>query len=675
MRQNIKLTVLIFQPARAAFSFGLSLVLFTTLLLTLLFIMQIGNAQAAAPAESSAATGRSAPAAMAATRQITPALAITYTVSADVDACGDASSLTAPLGAAIHHCVFVQNTGNLTLTRHTLSIPALEVNQAFDFTLPPNASLLIGNALETTAGVSATLGTYTLNNNLLSEATFTSDTEDAQSVTASATAEVTTDGDASVLLYKRAGNTPDVCGTIGGVSPGTEIYYCFVIYNIGSQTLQEHAIVDNQLGFTKDFSFPIAPGERFTFTNQILADQFGIADALGPVVVTQSITNVLNYTGQTLEGFTVMGTAEAAIDLIPVQNTPPTITPTPTPTNTSPPAPTATNTHVPGSRDPTPFPTFTPAPTASPTPVPVSPTPMPVSPLPTPTATATTRLVLAVDTPTPAITIVPPEVLAANATATALSIQATTVAAQPAQQLAANPVNNSPLPTPTETPLPVPVEPTATETATSTPTATPTATPTDVLAAVAALQTPIDPLRPVETAPPAPPPDAMLIMARAIDMGILAAGGIWFACGSLLFFGVAGLVAGLYFRQQERSRFQLVRADSEQRAIARLFGYNTTDSALQSSAVDQEDDNAFDTDWGIDDEANPTPIVQEGNEETRISNMDVMDLYVPPGYDLDIIEPPPGATEDTPVTRRSASKNRRTTGKSLDDDNWPASLP
>lgn len=674
MRHNIQMTDPIPQPSGGSRRIWLSLGLFISFALPLLLVMQLGRPAAAMSAEL-VSRGRHAPAvSIVAARQITPALTITYTLSADVDICGVESTLTAPLSAAIHHCLFVKNTGAVTFTQHTLSVPALGINQPFNFTLPPNASMTIGNSAVSTSGISATMGVFNVTDNLLSEATLSSTTADAQSVTASASAAITTEGDASVLLYKRAGNTPDVCGTIGAVIANTDVYYCFVIYNIGNQTLNVHDINDDLVDFTETLEFPIAPGQRYTLTQQILADQFGLPGELGPHNIASATTNVMNYKGKTLEGFTVIGTAEATIDLIAPLNTPPTATPIPTATNTSPPPPTATNTRVPGSRDPTPFPTFTPGPTLSPTPVPLSPTPTPVSPLPTPTATATTRLVLAVDTPTPAVTVVPPQVLAANATATAQSIQATNVAAQPAQQVAANPADAAAA-IPTETPSPQPVEPTATATLTATPTQTPTATPTDVLAAIALLQTPMDAQRPIETAPPAPTPDAMLIMARAVDMGILAASGIWFACGSLLFFGMAGLVAGLYFRQQERSRFALVRADPEQRAIARLFGYtaHAPETGLQRSAADVADYHDFDTGNA----ANPAlaPAVQEGNDETRFDNVDVMDLYVPPGYDLDIIETPPNVRQDAAPVRRPPISNRRSSGKPSDDTNWPASLP
>lgn len=614
-------------------------------LATFLVTLQAGDSVSVrAVAKGNFAEIRGADLAVAAARQITPALAITYTVGADVDFCAAESSVTAPLGSSVHHCLFVQNTGEVTLTNHRLSVPALNIEQTFEYMLPPNASMTIGRDSITTQGVDAALGLFDIASNLTSDLTFSSTTMDEQNVQETTTATVSVVGDASVLLFKRAGNAPDVCGTTTAVSQNTEVYFCFVIYNIGDQTLQQHYVDDPLIDFVDDFDYDIAPGQRLTLTAQLVEEQFGLVGVLGPVLVTGTLTNIMDYRGVTSEGFSVIGSAEHTIELLPALNQPPTVTPTPTPSNTFTPVPTPTHTRS-TSTDPTPFPTFTPAPTLSPTSVPLPPTVTPVSPLPTPTATPTTRLVLAVDTPTPAVPSVPPEVLAANATATAQSLQATSVAAQPAQELALNPAANSPLPTPTVTLTLAPVEPTATETPSPTATETPSPTPTDVLAAVALLQTPLDPLRPIETAPPAPTPDTMLFLAQAVDMGIIAVGGIWFACGSLFFFGVAGLVAGLYFRQQERSRFQLVRANAEQRTAARL-----TPRAASPSA--------------------PPARVESAVE---FDNGDTVEVYVPPGYDLDIIEPARGSAEG-PLSARHAPTQRRTDGDA-NDDNWPASLP
>jgi hypothetical protein len=56
-------------------------------------------------------------------------------------------------------------------------------------------------------------------------------------------------------------------------------------------------------------------------------------------------------------------------------------------------------------------------------------------------------------------------------------------------------------------------------------------------------------------------PDTLLMLATLFDAGMAAAGWIWFLLGSLVFFGAAGVMAGLFFRQQEGRRFDLVEDD------------------------------------------------------------------------------------------------------------------
>ena len=64
--------------------------------------------------------------------------------------------------------------------------------------------------------------------------------------------------------------------------------------------------------------------------------------------------------------------------------------------------------------------------------------------------------------------------------------------------------------------------------------------------------------RPIEPPTPTPTPDTVMLVANIIDSTIAAIGWIWFMFGSLIFFIVAGVLAGLSFRQREQERFDLV---------------------------------------------------------------------------------------------------------------------
>ncbi len=130
----------------------------------------------------------------------------------------------------------------------------------------------------------------------------------------------------------------------------------------------------------------------------------------------------------------------------------------------------------------------------------------------------------------------------------------------------------SPTPSPTSSPSPTPAPPTATPTGTaaSMPTATPepqepsafstlapgeapTETSTPTATPLAAVPIP-PPDRPVTLPSPTPPPDPLLFAARVVDSAVNAALWIWFVCGSLALFVVAGIVVGLGLGQRRHRR-------------------------------------------------------------------------------------------------------------------------
>ncbi|RIK37253.1 MAG: hypothetical protein DCC57_21795 [Chloroflexi bacterium] len=73
--------------------------------------------------------------------------------------------------------------------------------------------------------------------------------------------------------------------------------------------------------------------------------------------------------------------------------------------------------------------------------------------------------------------------------------------------------------------------------------------------------------RPVVPPTATPTPDYVMFAATMLDSFLLTAGWIWFLAGSLIFFVAAGVVAGLFFRQQERRRFDLIAGDLEDGAL------------------------------------------------------------------------------------------------------------
>lgn len=151
----------------------------------------------------------------------------------------------------------------------------------------------------------------------------------------------------------------------------------------------------------------------------------------------------------------------------------------------------------------------------------------------------------------------------------------------------AEPVAETPTPPlaepPTETPTPAPEEGEA-------PTPEPSASPqetapeeqaTEAVEIETAPETATPTPRPIEFPSPTPTPNILMLMDRGLTGMLGAAAWIWFVCGSLLFFVVAGTVAGLGFYRRERNRYQLYELAPDEETPA------------QQQAQTKEDDDAW----------------------------------------------------------------------------------
>ncbi len=117
----------------------------------------------------------------------------------------------------------------------------------------------------------------------------------------------------------------------------------------------------------------------------------------------------------------------------------------------------------------------------------------------------------------------------------------------------------------TETPIIFPVEPSAFDTPTpegglpvDENNNLPLETPTPLL-----ILPPID--RPIVLVEPTTSPEFADLLGVILHSAAAATAWIWFACGSLIFFIVAGIVAGLYLSQQHRNRYQIYTVVPEDR--------------------------------------------------------------------------------------------------------------
>lgn len=109
-----------------------------------------------------------------------PAIVLTKTVGTDSGSCATSSTISAPYGSTVYYCYTVTNTGNVTLTDHTVTDDVLGtvLGPDFSYNLVPGASAFIT--------ASYVLMTETITNNALWEA-YVIDTGIIATATASAT--------------------------------------------------------------------------------------------------------------------------------------------------------------------------------------------------------------------------------------------------------------------------------------------------------------------------------------------------------------------------------------------------------------------------------------------------------------------------------------------------------
>lgn len=566
-------------------------------------------------------------------RIATPGLAVSKRVTGraigvTAQDCGGASTITVPEGVEIQHCIVITNTGgNTDIITVTIDAPSLGI-EAFSISrrIVPGSEYAFTAQEAIANGIGSPFISQQVNESFTTVITVTAFTEEGFPLIESAASSVSVSGKLDVSIAKRANSRPDTCtDSLFAVSANTRVYFCIYIENKGTFSLTSQQIEDSQLGINRVLPTDLVPGG-------IITQSLNFRDLNAPW------TNTVSYSGQIntdLGSYIISKSAVKFVGIVPTAGTPtntPTLTPIP-PTAT--PGATATEVRKPLNTS-TPFPTVTSTDTNTPVPNTVAPTSTPVSPLPTPTPTSTPVIVRAVESPptTPTFTSTPSPPPTVDTAATSAALNATVLAgtgtaqaAETAVQLAQNqtllPATEIPgdvsRQEEIDTPTSVAPSPTTipTETSTPTPTETPPipastssvalivssdivtsaeVTASDLVTQVSSISDPAMPA-PLDgdeslqvitnrATPNEPPPVVLLLIARIIDSTLAAAAWIWFLCGSMVFFVVSGLIAGLYFRRQEQQRFQLFETQSESSSEA---GLDTTDESLESKFTESAD--------------------------------------------------------------------------------------
>ena len=481
---------------------------------------------------------------------------ISKTAGTDAAGCAPAQRTAVHAGEDVHFCIVVANAGDMPLVTHTLADPMQELTATFAYTLAPSERLTITSDALAGLGIDGTLARRNVTATLINTVAYTGvtppDFADTGAATASTVATATVDlVQARVALTQTVGTDPAVCGANTSLElpdANTQFYHCAVLRNTGNIAIAQHRIAQPRVNIVTSFTRTLEPGAILSVTNALLAEM-GVPAVFGPYAIAgtggQFLNNTMDYTGlasailaRTGETrrytATTSAFAFAGIDA----------TPTPTPTYTNTPRPVDSR------------PTNTPWPTATATWTPAFPTPTPgladaQAPTNTPTPTRSYAISLLATPTSPFVSPLagPEQQVDAAATQDALA----TIAALDATAAA---IAVSPLDTPVPTP---------TETATIPPSDTPSPTPTAIASpepavVIVVTNTPdaAPTQRPIVSPTPTATPDYLLAAARTVDAIAMTGVWIWFMLGSLVFFIVAGVFAGLSFRHNDRQRFDLL---------------------------------------------------------------------------------------------------------------------
>lgn len=275
-----------------------------------------------------------------------PALTLSMGVGLDPQICHSETSVSVAQGTPVYLCYRITNNSGLTLDQHTLVDSELGVILAdFPYALAPASSVFV---------TAEYVATHSVAPQAVWEASVGSRAYQSAAFVAITVATP------ALTLRKSVGLDPMVCSGVDEVVAVRDalVYYCYEIRNNSALTLNNHTLVDSQLGpILSNFSYALAPG-AVAFITQEWA-------------VTGAMVNWATW--EASWGGQVFHAVDSATVIVPE-------TPTATPTATSTFTPTFTPT---ASFTPTPTPTATHSPTTTPTAT-ASDTPTPTF---TPTAT------------------------------------------------------------------------------------------------------------------------------------------------------------------------------------------------------------------------------------------------------------------------------------------------
>jgi uncharacterized repeat protein (TIGR01451 family) len=193
-----------------------------------------------------------------------PNVHVNKTVGLTEETCQITDVINVVPGTEVVYCYDLMNTGTYTMTTHDLVDDQIGVLlDDFIYELGPGESVLITQ--------SAVINEWVLNT-----AYYTATTEFGGFEASAHNAAIVNVVNPAIEFDKTVGLDPNTCATTDSVTvlPGTDVTYCYSVFNSGDITLTVHDLVDSELGALLDgFVYDLAPGASAYLTETATIDE------------------------------------------------------------------------------------------------------------------------------------------------------------------------------------------------------------------------------------------------------------------------------------------------------------------------------------------------------------------------------------------------------------------
>lgn len=220
-----------------------------------------------------------------------PAIDLEQFVSLSADSLSGSSEITVTSGSEVFFHYQVENTGNTTLTLHTL------LSDQFGVVIGPDYNYALEPGQIVTGSVN-TVASQALANTYL----WVARDGNFPAAADAATAQVNV-VNPSIVMTKTVGTEMGVCAETDSilVNAGATVYYCYQVKNTGDSPLPLHNLEDDQLGvILSGYPYDLQPGASFTLLT-------------GGTTVSQTVTNTAVWTAYDGEFISVNASDAATV--------------------------------------------------------------------------------------------------------------------------------------------------------------------------------------------------------------------------------------------------------------------------------------------------------------------------------------------------------------------------